>query len=146
MAKPQNYNNHIRFYPPHHFVFYPVSFALTAAAGWYAWHDSANRPLWLFITAILILVIWVAFMLRQHYALILQNRIVLLELRYRYFTVTGERFEPLEQQLTQAQLFALRFAPNDELPALTQKAITENLSAKAIKKSIVNWLPDYSRV
>lgn len=146
MAKPQNYSNHIRFYPPHHFVFYPVSFALTATAGWYAWHDEVNRPLWLFITAILILVIWLALMLRQHYALTLQNRIVLLELRYRYFTVTGARFEPLEQQLIQAQLFALRFAPNDELPALTQKAITENLSATAIKKSIVNWLPDYSRV
>nr|WP_255416485.1 MULTISPECIES: DUF6526 family protein [unclassified Flavobacterium] len=32
-------------------------------------------------------------MLRQHYALILQNRIVYLELRYRYFSLTGKTLE-----------------------------------------------------
>ena len=47
-------------------------------------------------------------MLRQHYALTLQNRIVIGEMRYRYFVVTGRRLEPLEEKLSEGQLFALR--------------------------------------
>ncbi len=85
-------------------------------------------------------------MLRQHYALTLQDRIVRLELRYRYFTLTNERLELLEKNLSESQLFALRFAPDEELPNLVDKAIAENLSATVIKKSIKNWLADNQRV
>jgi hypothetical protein len=49
-------------------------------------------------------------MLRQHYALTLQNRIVTPELRYRYLASNRERFEKFENQLNDDQLFALRFA------------------------------------
>lgn len=85
-------------------------------------------------------------MLRQHYALTLQNRLVLAELRYRYLATTGKRLEPLEENLTEGQLFALRFAPDDELEALTQRAIAENLTPDAIKRSIQNWRADLRRV
>jgi hypothetical protein len=102
--------------------------------------------LWIFICIVLAVVIWLAFMLRQHYALTLQNRIVILELRYRYFMVTGQRLEPLEAQLSEGQLFALRFAPDNELEALTDKAMKNKLPADAIKKEIRNWFPDYRRV
>jgi hypothetical protein len=144
--KAQNYNNHIRFYPPHHFVFYPLMLVLLGFAAYYGYQDIANRTLWIFICIVLAVVIWLAFMLRQHYSLTLQNRIVILELRYRYFIVTGQRLEPLEAQLSEGQLFALRFAPDNELQALTDKAIKDKLPADAIKKEIRNWLPDYRRV
>lgn len=142
----QNYKNHIRFYPPHHFVFYPVTLLLLVASIYFAYSNEEQRILWLFIGALIIVIIWVAFMLRQHYALILQNRIVRLELRYRYFTLTGERLELLEDKLNDSQFFALRFAPDEELKLLVKKTISENLSGTAIKKSIVNWKGDYNRV
>lgn len=85
-------------------------------------------------------------MLRQHYALTLQNRIVRTELRYRYFVITGTRLEVFEKDLSDGQLFALRFASDEELPSLVQLAISEKLSGKAIKKAIVNWFPDHHRV
>jgi hypothetical protein len=85
-------------------------------------------------------------MLRQHYALTLQNRIVRLELRYRYFTLTGKRFEEFEHKLKEEQLFALRFAPDEELIGLTERTLKENLSAVAIKKAIIHWKGDYERV
>ena len=102
--------------------------------------------LWSFISAIFVVLFCLAFMLRQHYALTLQNRIVRLELRYRYLAVTGNRLELIEDKLDDSQLFALRFAPDEELAALTQKAVTENLSGDTIKKSIKNWKGDYERV
>ena len=85
-------------------------------------------------------------MLRQHYALGNQDRIIRMELRFRYYVITGKRMEPLESKLSFPQLAALRFASDEELPALTERAIKENLSSHEIKKSIVNWLPDYMRV
>lgn len=142
----QNYNNHIRFYPPHHFVFYPLMLIVLGIGAWHIFSDASNRMLWIFITFLSAVIIWVAFMLRQHYALTLQNRLVLLELRYRYFTITGKQLEPLEISLTDGQLFALRFAPDEELEALTNRAIRENLTPDAIKKSIKNWRADNRRV
>jgi hypothetical protein len=142
----QNYKNHIRFYPPHHFVFYPVITALLIAAIRNAIEDVPNQKLWIFISILIFVIGWLAFMLRQHYALVLQNRIIRGELRYRYFVITGTRFEPMEQLLTDSQLFALRFASDEELPLLVQRAVAEKMSGTAIKKAITNWFPDNNRV
>ena len=83
-------------------------------------------------------------MLRQHYALILQNRLVQLELNFRYFALSGKRLEA--HDLTDPQKLALRFAPDDELLTLVERASREKLSPDKIKKSIINWLPDQHRV
>jgi hypothetical protein len=145
MATTQSYKNHIRWYPPHHFIFYPVMLVLMALCVMHALQGS-NRYIWIAVGIGFACLTWVAYMLRQHYALTIQDRVVLLELRYRYFATTGKRFEPIEEQLTQSQLFALRFATDDELPALAERALHEQLSGKSIKKSIINWKPDHSRV
>jgi hypothetical protein len=44
------------------------------------------------------------------------------------------------------QVFALRFASDEELPALVQRALNEHLTPDDIKKAVKNWLPDYMRV
>lgn len=119
---------------------------LVGVAAWFAYSDEANRILWLFITGALAVIIWVAFMMRQHYALTLQNRLILLELRYRYFVITGTRLEPLEEKLTEGQLFALRFAPDEEFEALLKQAVAKGLSPDAIKKAIKKWHADNRRV
>jgi len=98
------------------------------------------------ISGLLILIAWLSFMMRQHYALNNQNRIVRLELRFRYYVLTGKRLEPIEQKLSFGQLAALRFASDEELPALIERAVNENLSSDAIKKSIKNWQADNMRV
>ncbi len=45
-----------------------------------------------------------------------------------------------------AAMVGLRFASDEELPALVQRALDEKLSTTDIKKAIVNWRPDYSRI
>ena len=142
----QNYKNHIRFYPPHHFVFYPVMLILLGTSIYFIIADENMRTIWIFISILILAIILISFMLRQHYALTLQDRIVRLEIRYRYFTITGERLELLENKISDSQLFALRFAPDEELPSLVNKAILENLSSTQIKKSIQNWRADNHRV
>ncbi|MFH6956969.1 DUF6526 family protein [Flavobacterium aquidurense] len=143
--KIQTYYNHIRYYSPHHFVYYPVLSLFLAASIYFAFTTN-DSLIWSFISVGFVFLFCLAFMLRQHYALILQNRIVRLELRYRYFTLTGKRFEELEYKLTDDQLFALRFAPDNELVPLIEDALKNNLSGDAIKKAIVHWKADYNRV
>ena len=144
--KKQSYKNHIRWYAPHHFVFYPVMLILIITAAYFASCDDGNRLIWLFIAASFLAITLLSFMLRQHYALTLQNRIVLLELRYRFFATTGERLEMYEGMLSEGQLFAMRFAQDDQLLTLIKKAINEELSPSAIKRSIENWKADHRRV
>lgn len=143
--KIQTYYNHIRFYTAHHFVFYPLAVLFFLSSLYFAF-TSADTLIWSFISILFGLLIFLAYMLRQHYALTLQNRIIRLELRYRYFTLTGKRFEEIEHKFTDDQIFALRFAPNDEVLTLIDDALKNNLSGDSIKKAIVHWRADYHRV
>ena len=143
--KKQSYKNHIRFYPPHHFIYYPIIMAFLSFSIYFAF-TTEDTIVWSFLSAIFVVLFCLAFMLRQHYALTLQNRIVRLELRYRYLASTRERFEKIENQLNDDQLFALRFAPDEELQNLVVRTLNENLTGKDIKKAIVNWKADHERV
>ncbi len=98
------------------------------------------------IAAVVLLVAWLSFMMRQHYAIFPQNRIIRLEMRLRYFQLYGKKFEPLESKLSFRQIAALRFASDEELPSLLERAIEEKLSPGSIKKLITDWRPDHMRV
>ena len=141
----QNYKNHIRYYTPHHFVFYPVMLVAIIASATCIFKYPDRSCEWIAITVLFVAITWLSFMLRQHYALNNQNRIVRLEMRFRYYALTHQRLELLEHQLSFGQIAALRFASDAELPALVLLAINEKLSPKAIKESIKNWQPDYMR-
>lgn len=143
--KKQSFKNHIRYYTPHHFIYYPIIMTLLALSVYFVF-TSENQLIWTFISAIFIVLFFLAFMMRQHYALTLQNRIVRLELRYRYFSITGKRMENFEHRLNDDQLFALRFAPDDELKELIERTLFQNLSGTEVKKEIQHWKGDYSRV
>ena len=141
----QSFKNYIRYYLPHHFVYYPVIIGFLAFSVYFTF-TTQDKLIWVFISAIFVVLFCLAFMLRQHYALTLQNRIVRLELRYRYFALTWKRFEDIENQLKDEQLFALRFAPDKELLGLIEKTLSKNLSGTEIKKNIIHWKGDYERV
>ncbi|MCD0468831.1 DUF6526 family protein [Flavobacterium sp. JAS] len=143
--KIQTYYNHIRFYTPHHFVYYPA-LALFLIASIYFAITTNDSLIWSFISVGFAFLFCLAYMLRQHYALTLQNRIIKLEIRYRYFTLTGKRFEEIEYKFTDDQIFAFRFAPDNEFLPLLEDALKNNLSGDSIKKAIIHWKADYNRV
>ncbi len=142
----QNYKNHVRYYIPHHFILYPVLLACTIASTVCIFKFPEDRLVWIAITMIFIMISLFSFMVRQHYALVNQNRIVRLEMRLRYYQLTQKRLEDIESKLSFKQIAALRFASDEELPALVEKTLDENLSPGKIKRSIVKWVPDEMRV
>jgi hypothetical protein len=48
-------------------------------------------------------------------------------------------------QLTPKQIVALRFASDEELGALLDRAIREKLSPQEIKRAVKRWRPDHLR-
>ena len=134
-----------RFYYPHHLVFYPVLSILFVLSLQKAF-SGESQLIWLAISLCFFSVIVLAFMVRQHYALGNQDRIVRLEMRYRYFVITGKRFEQHESKLSFKQIAALRFASDEELPALVEKTVSEKLTPSSIKELIKDWVVDDMRL
>jgi hypothetical protein len=77
------------------------------------------------------------------FALRAQDRAIRAEENFRHFILTGK---PLDSRLRMGQIIALRFASDEEMPALAKRAVEEKLSQKEIKKAIKTWKPDYNRV
>jgi hypothetical protein len=141
----QNFKNHTRLYPLHHFILIPISFALLV---WSSINLAKNglcdsASIYSFLLA---LAVSLCGMISRMYAIKNQDRTIRLEMRLRYFEMTGTTFSSKEKQLKLGQIIALRFAGDAEILPLLERAIAENLSSKEIKSAITDWQGDYHRV
>ena len=75
----------------------------------------------------------------------LQDRIIKLEMKVRGATVLSREQQQALQTLNAKQIAALRFASDEELPALLERTAREQLQPSDIKKSIRTWVPDLDR-
>jgi hypothetical protein len=144
--KTQNFGNHTRYNPLHHFVLTPLTtifFGWTIAKMDFSSQDTTLESIFLFIGAFVLVLLP---LIARMYALTLQNRIIINEMRNRYFQLTGKPFEEKEKELRLGQIIGLRFASDEELLDLIDRAIAEKLTSKEIKQQIKNWRGDYLRV
>ena len=93
------------------------------------------------LTLAMFLVGWIS----RAYIVRLQDRIILLEMKVRAAEVLPPGQDAALAKLTKRQIIALRFASDEELGALLERAVRENLSAKDIKAAIKTWRPDLYR-
>jgi hypothetical protein len=142
--KLQNFANHVRFHPPFHFFLAPGGIVLLILAVINLVRNYQRLDSWiLLLFAVLFFV--AVFLLRAN-ALRVQDRLIRLEERLRLATLAPPEFQPRIRDLTEAQLIALRFASDAELPALAARALAENMKGKEIKQAIVTWRADMFRV
>ncbi|MGO4708128.1 DUF6526 family protein [Chryseobacterium sp. 2TAF14] len=142
----QNYHNHRKFYTPHHFVYLPLLLILEIFGIYKIFKDPDYQLVWILFSVVIFLILYLAIMVRQHYALGLQNRLVRLEFKQRYFEIFNKRSDEVEEKLSFSQIAALRFAYDEEFKELLYKALHENISGDQIKKSIKRWKPDHHRI
>ena len=142
----QNYKNHIRWYVPHHFIFLPLLILMMVCGIANAYKDENKRMEWLLFSLIAFCILYLALMVRQHYALGNQNRIVRLEFRLRYFELYGKSARDIESKLSFSQIAALRFADDDQFKELLALTLKDNLKSDDIKKRITNWQADTMRL
>lgn len=146
MAKEQNLKNHMRLDPIIHFFVFPVFILNVAFAIWLAarhWPAHERITIWWIIVSIALLILATKCRMNDNK---LQDRIIRLEERLRLQALLGPDERPHIHELNTSQLIALRFASDDEIPALVRKTLTQNLEPRAIKESIVTWRGDHHRV
>lgn len=146
MAAPQNLKNHARFYPPFHFFVAPlvllnIIFAIYLTI--HRWPAYKHTDIWWIIMSF---VFFAMAGVARGGALKVQDRIIRLEERLRLTALLPADQRPHIHELSMKQLIALRFASDEEIPALVHKTLTQNLEPKQIKESITNWRPDNDRV
>lgn len=142
----QNFKNHTRYYVFHHFLITPLTLIFF---GWTinrANFDTNEATIESIYTIIGALILFLLPLLARIYALKNQNRIIFMEMRMRYFQLTGKSFEGKEIILKSNQIIALRFASDVELLGLIDDTIAKKLTSKEIKLAIKLWRGDYARV
>lgn len=141
----QNYKNHVKLSPMFHGVLYISILAyFICAISNLRQHikagDDSLQP-WLLVGIGVIFFLFTYFI--RSFPLQAQDRIIRAEENMRHYVLAGKL---LDQSLTISQIIALRFAPDAEFVALSQRAAKENLSSKNIKMAIQNWRPDEYRM
>jgi hypothetical protein len=146
MPTAQSFENHTRWDPAMHFFVFPVvtlNFFFAIYATIHHWPDHAHLYLWWIVAAAALATL--AFRCRMN-DLKVQDRIISLEERLRLAAILPVPEIHHIAELDAKQLIALRFASDEELPALVHKTLTQGLEPAAIKKSITHWRPDNHRV
>jgi hypothetical protein len=142
--KPQNFKNHNRVVPLYHmFVF----FVFVINLGWAIYRLVKDVfSLGSIVNVLVAMALIVLFFYVRIFALTVQDRIIRLEMRLRLGGLLPADLRPRIPEFTVAQLVALRFASDAELPALARKVLDEKLNdRKAIKQLIKDWQADYLR-
>lgn len=106
-------------------------------------HSDASSHYSAALLVVVFLILASLFFYARLFALKAQDRAIRAEENFRYYLLTGK---PLDKQLRLGQIIALRFASDEELPALAKRAVDEKLSQKDIKMAIRNWRADHHRV
>jgi L-cystine uptake protein TcyP (sodium:dicarboxylate symporter family) len=135
----QNFKNHARYVPLFHFVMLGIIIAVVVLS-------IINISSGINLSSVMFLLIAISsligfFMIRR-FPIAAQDRAIRAEENLRYFSLTGKVFD---SRLTLQQIIALRFAPNDELVSMADKAANENMSNKDIKQAIQKWKADHHR-
>jgi Family of unknown function (DUF6526) len=139
----QNLKNHIRLVPVWHYITSLLLVAILSFGIVNLMHADAHTHYSAALICLISLVLVIFYVYIRSFALKAQDRAIRAEENFRHYILTGK---PLDKQLRLGQIIALRFASDEEMPALAKKAIAENLSSKQIKQAIQNWRGDYHRV
>ncbi len=139
----QNYKNHVRFFPPFHFIAAPITLLYFINEVRHVWLNPNRSTAFAALVAFGILAATFAARLM---ALKVQDRVIRLEMRERLRALLPADLQARILELTPGQLVALRFAGDGEVADLVRNVLTGKLdSQKAIKLAIKDWKGDYLR-
>jgi len=144
MAEKQTYANHMRLHPPFHYFLAPGAVVLIILTVVNVVRHDPRLDAWILL--LMAVLFFSALFLVRLYPLKAQDRIIRLEERLRLEKALSAELARRVPELTEAQLIALRFASDSELPTLVEKVLATKMPAREIKKQIVAWRPDAFRV
>ena len=142
-ATTQSYANHRRVFPLYHLFALPVLLAHVVVTIVGAVRDPSAWTVWMVVVALGLAAAAVA---NRASTLIVQNRVIGLEMRLRLATMLPVELCQRIPELDIKQLVGLRYAGDAELPGLVERCLRGELpTADAVKRAVRQWRPDYVR-
>jgi len=141
--KQQNFKNHHQWVVGYHFIMSIAALALFIGSLVNLFTSSHENIYSASLIVLIAIILLFVFAFIRSFPLKAQDRAIRSEENFRHYLLTQK---PLDSALTMAQIIGLRFASDKEFAALAERAVKENLSQDAIKKSIQEWRGDYYRV
>ncbi len=139
----QSFANHARFVPPFHFGILVVLLVNLLWSLYQAW-KAFSWPTAL--AALVALSLMGLAVYARNFALTVQDRLIRLEMRLRLEKLLPSDLQARVRDFTLDQLIALRFAGDDEMPALAREVLEKNItSRKEIKRRVKSWQADHLR-
>jgi hypothetical protein len=139
----QSHANHARYVPGYHFV---LSALLLVVLGWQVVSlvrfPGFSSLVGVILAVCLVLMYWYM----RAFAVTVQDRVIRLEERLRLAEMLPPELHPRIPEFSLAQLVALRFASDGELPVLARRVLDERITDQhAIKGMITQWRADHLR-
>ena len=142
--KPQTYANHVKLVPVFHFVGSPL---LLILLGWTTWRVLKSPSADSAMALVLVVVLALAYFYGRLFAMGVQDRVIRLEERLRMERLLDADLKARVPEFTTEQLIGLRFASDEELPALARRILAEGIAdRKTIKLAVRSWRADHQRV
>lgn len=139
----QSFENHTRWVPPYHFGVLPI---LLVNLVW-SLYQLVKAFSWPTVLGTLMALAFIGMALfARTFALTVQDRVIRLEMRLRLEKLLSADLKARIPDLTPDQFIGLRFAGDEELPALVREVLDKNLTdRKEIKRRVKNWQADHLR-
>jgi hypothetical protein len=141
-VKPQTFANHARYVPLFHFV---LATMLVVYLVWTVWQliKAPSGQRW--VDLMMALAFGVFFLYVRQFPVRVQDRVIRLEETLRLQRLAPD-LAKRAAEFSPRQLVGLRFASDEEFPALARKVLEEKVTdTTEIKKLVKVWRPDYLR-
>jgi hypothetical protein len=140
----QTYASHRRFIPIYHFFVVPILLINVIVTVVQLVRDPRLMTAWVVVVA---LALFLGILYLRFMPVRAQDRIIRNEERARLERILPSDMRGRIAELSPSQLVAIRFAPDDEAPELTRRALNGELKTQGdIKRAIRNWRGDHLRV
>ncbi|MEO8503736.1 MAG: DUF6526 family protein [Acidobacteriota bacterium] len=146
----QNIGNHSKWVPGYHFVLFGILVLNLVWRVLYAWRlygryghtFELNALADIGVAVALVLISWYL----RTFPLKVQDRVIRVEERERLARLLPPDLRGRVGEFSAGQLIGLRFASDEELPALAQKVLQDKITdRKTIKQLVRNWRADHLR-
>jgi len=139
----QSFEHHVRLVPPFHFGVLGILFINLV----WSLYQLVKAFSWPTVLATLMALAFIGMAIfARVFTLTVQDRVIRLEMRLRLERLLSADLKGRIQDLTPDQFISLRFAGDEELPALVREVLEKNITdRKEIKRRVKNWQADHLR-
>lgn len=141
---PQTYANHAKFVPMFHYFAFPVLLGNVLVHGYDVVRGPNLATVWGLLVAVALMI---SLFVARLFALGAQDRVIRLEERLRMRELLPADLQGRIPEITREQIIGLRFASDEELPALVAQVLRDNIQKRdAVKKLVKHWRADHHQL